>query len=315
MGNFTPFTPYKAPFWAFNGHISTILNALLRKQPPINYKKELFNFKDSDITQLNWLKQESQELIIIIPGMGSEATRNYITNTAYYLFKNNYDVLVPDHRDTSIANKKVKSYHSANYEDLKEIIDSIPETSYKKIHLVGYCLGGSITLNYIYRYPKRINKTITISAPLELKNSSKALEAPNNFLYQRRFVNNLKAKLLEKAKQYPNEISLKAIKDCRTIEDIDNAYTAPVNGFRDADDYYHYGSASNFLDKINTSLLVISSCDDTFIPISEATIKKMNDNKGITPLITKKGGHVAYPNSFMKGIFWHEKQILQFISN
>lgn len=316
MSNNT-FTTYTPPFWAINGHVSTIANAIFRKQPSIEYKTEIFIFNDSDVTRLNWLQNNNEELIIIIPGMGSEATRNYITNTAYHLNNNGYDVLVPDHRDTSTPNTAVKSYHSSNYQDLEEIINSIPENQYSKIHLVGYCLGGSIVLNYLHKAKtkNRVQKSITISAPLELKNACLALEQPNNYVYQRRFVKNLKEKLSKKAIRFPEIISKTEIMLSKTIQDIDNAYTTKVYGFHSTDEYYKYGSAANFINEITSPLLIICSTDDTFIPLSASTIEKIHQNKYITPLITKKGGHVAFPNFSLKGIFWHEEQILNFVSS
>ena len=307
------FSPYKAPFWAVNGHISTIIPTIFRKQPEFDYDKEPFHFTDGDLTQLNWLKKGCKKLVIIIPGMGSNASKNYITNTAHYLHKQHYDILVPDHRGIALPNKLIKTTHSANYEDLSEIIQSDQVQGYQNIYLIGYSLGGSIALNYIKRFPTEVTKTVTISAPIELENASHALEERENFLYQRRFVKNLRTSLLPKTSRFPSQLPLNSLKECQTVKDIDELYTAPINGFRNAEEYYEYGSASNFIDKISSPLLIISAKDDPFIPLGSETVNKMKQNANIHSLLTNKGGHVAYPSYNLRGVFWHEKQVLKFI--
>jgi hypothetical protein len=52
----------------------------------------------------------------------------------------------------------------------------------------------------------------------------------------------------------------------RSFYEFDNASTAPLHGFRDADDYYTRSSSIHFLGSINTPVLCISSEDDPFLP-------------------------------------------------
>ena len=52
----------------------------------------------------------------------------------------------------------------------------------------------------------------------------------------------------------------------KTFRDIDNAATAPIHGFRDADDYYARSSSIHFLGAITTPTLCLSAADDPFLP-------------------------------------------------
>ncbi len=50
--------------------------------------------------------------------------------------------------------------------------------------------------------------------------------------------------------------------DARTIIDFDDIYTAPLNGFVDAADYYARNSAVNWLDRIGVPTLLLSAALD-----------------------------------------------------
>lgn len=304
---------YKSPFWAINGHIETIVSSIFRKKLEVTYQKEIFVFSDSDITQLNWLKNNNSKLVIIIPGLGSNASKNYVQNTAHFFHKNQFDVLIPDHRDCGIPNDLYRSYHSSNYQDLVEIIKQ-NTSQYKELYLIGYSLGGSIAFNYIARNQHTFTKSAIISSPFNLEAGSNALEQTQNFIYQKRFVKNLKEKLFQKSIKYPNKISPQTINACKTIRDIDECYTAPAHGYKTAIEYYTKSSAAQFIPSIKTPILTINAINDSFIPVTKETKSLLDQNKFILNLHPKTGGHVAFPSLFLKGTQWHEKITLNYFN-
>jgi len=304
---------YTKPWWAISSHIETIIPALFRKTVAKDYDKEVFTFSDGDITQLNWFRHSGdskRKLLVIIPGLGSDATRYYIKNSAYYLYQAGYDVLVPDHRGGGIPNKSFKAYHSSNYQDLHEVVST---QTYSNMYLLGYSLGGSIVLNYIYRYPSVFQKAISVCAPFDLFVSSHNLERFTNRLYQNKFVRGLKPFLCQKADEFPDLVTKEAIRKCKTIRDIDELYTAPAHGFDNANDYYQKSSAKYFLSEIKTELLCVNALNDTITPISNDTIQILKENSNIVLNLPLKGGHVGFSTINLKGVFWHEELIIEFL--
>ena len=55
------------------------------------------------------------------------------------------------------------------------------------------------------------------------------------------------------------------MRQLRTFESFDDAVTAPLNGFKDAQDYYARSSSGPFLRSIRTPTLVLHARDDPFM--------------------------------------------------
>ena len=82
----------------------------------------------------------------------------------------------------------------------------------------------------------------------------------------------------------------------RTLYAFDDLVTAPVHGFRDADDYYARSSSLHYLARIRTPTLLLSARDDPFLPA--AVLDEVRDIARINPLLqlefVDRGGHVGF---------------------
>lgn len=306
---------YQAPFWAFNTHLQTIIPALLRKAPQLNYQKEHFYFSDTDFTQLNWIKQNNTKLAVILPGLESNAQREYIRNTADILAKMKFDVLVPDHRSCGEQfNTFFRSYHSGNSNDLKEIIEK-HHKAYQFIVLIGFSLGGNICLKYLgeNKNASNIHQALCISTPLDLDYSSRLLELPKNKIYQTRFVKKLKKRLKTKALQFPELLNLEDLKKAQHIRDIDEIYTSKAHGFKDASHYYEVNSSIRFVSEITVPTTIINAQNDPMIFLREHEISLLQSNPNIQLILEKEGGHVGFPLGFFTTKNYYEKLLPQLI--
>lgn len=308
-------TPYKAPFWACNGHIETISQAMLRPDVKFTFQSEVLELPDGDFIHLNWHCKKNPKLVIIIPGLESNAQQGYVRHLAAVLSREGFDILVPDHRGgNDFPNRLYRSYHSGNSEDLEQIIKSDHVKAYPECYLAGFSLGANIVLKYLgeRKETASVVKGVAISTPFDLALCSDHLEARSNRIYQRRFMRKLKQRLYQKHHDFPQKITTEAIEQCRTIKSIDDLYTAPAHGFANADDYYARCSSKRFLHDITTPSLVISASNDPLIPLEKDVLDKLYNNTAISPIITPKGGHVGYPKSGLRGVNWYEKAIVSF---
>ncbi|PHM58013.1 hydrolase [Xenorhabdus hominickii] len=95
----------------------------------------------------------------------------------------------------------------------------------------------------------------------------------------------------------------------KKLREFDNAITAKIHGFKDADDYYHQCSALPRLPNITIPLLIIHAKDDPFM-----SPEVIPDTTHLPPNIeyqmTEHGGHVGFVGgSLKKPQMWLEQRI------
>src|SRR5690606_32690753 len=113
---------------------------------------------------------------------------------------------------------------------------------YKEVALVGFSMGGNLTLVYLGERGQRVHPTISkavaFSVPCDLGASARQLARPANYIYMRRFMRNLRHKMVQKQALFPDLIDLSGIERMRTFQQFDDRFTAPLHGFSDAENYW-----------------------------------------------------------------------------
>jgi predicted alpha/beta-fold hydrolase len=133
-------------------------------------------------------------------------------------------------------------------------------------------------------------------------------------VYMQNFLISLKKKTRIKLEQFPeNDLQKEAILNSKNFLDFDNYFTAPVNGFKDANDYWQQNSCKQFLEGIKIPSLLVTSSDDPFLSESCIPVKEARNNTYFHLEVTKYGGHVGYNSNFDNGSgFWLERRIIDF---
>ena len=101
----------------------------------------------------------------------------------------------------------------------------------------------------------------------------------------------------------------------RSFRDFDNAGTAPLNGFRDADDYYEKCSTAQFLPYIQVPTLVLRALDDPLFAPDDVPYDLIEANPYLTAGITPQGGHMGFVEG-QPGQFncWAEQEATRFLA-
>ena len=264
-----------------------------------------------------------KKIVIIIHGLEGSSDSNYIKSLAKVLNQYPFDVVAINLRGCSgESNRKLYSYHSGKTDDLHTVINYVASHySYDHIDLVGFSLGGNMILKYlgeqVYSIHPKIHAAVTVSAPCDLQGSSAQLSKFWNNIYMRRFLVSLKSKLAIKEKQFPNSfIDIERINKARNFFDMDNLYTAPAHGFKNAFDYWKKNSSKQFIPTIKTPTLLITSNDDPFLSKSCIPAKEAKININFSLEITNYGGHVGFNSSFLNGRnHWLENRIIDFLND
>lgn len=301
----------------FSRHLETIYPALLRRVEDVAFERERIVTDDQDFLDLDWLKKGNDQLVIISHGLEGNSRRAYITGMARAMSSNNFDVLAWNFRGCSDdMNHQLRFYHSGATDDLQFVIRHAVAAGYRDISLIGFSLGGNLTLKYLGEAApdETVKRAVAFSVPLDLYNSCLKISQPTNVVYSRRFLKNLKLKVKRKATQMSG-LDVEGIDNIRTLVDFDNRYTAPLHGFRDALDYYHRCSAIYYLKGISIPTLIVNAQNDPFLSDTCYPVGITKENPMVHFEAPSHGGHVGFAQFNKNGLYWSEERALAFLKS
>lgn len=306
---------FRPPAFLRNGHVQTILPVLLPRRIAVRFGRERLELDDGDFLDLDWQRAGAARLAILSHGLEGNSRQDYILGTARVLAAAGWDVLAWNFRGCSgEPNRLLRSYHSGETGDLAAVIRHAAG-SYARIALVGYSLGGNMTLKYLGEAPPHpaVCAAVAISAPIDFASCARALdERRSNRLYLHRFLTTLVAKIEAKARTFP-ELDVRGARRLRSFREFDGRFTAPLHGFRDADDYWTRASARPLLPRITVPTLLLNPRNDPFLappcyPEPEAVASAHFFLE--TP---DSGGHVGFLD-FANGLErWSERRVAEFL--
>jgi len=308
---------YSRPGILFTNHLETVYPALLRKVKGVDYQRERIFTPDNDFLDLDWLMQESSRLVIISHGLEGNTQRAYIKGMARAFFNDGFDVLTWNYRGCSEEmNRQLRFYHSGATDDLDTVVShEIRKKKYRSLSLIGFSLGGNLTLKYLgekgSKLDQHIKKTVTLSVPLDLHAS--CLTISQYYLYSQRFIKSLKQKVIDKSKVKP-ELDIKGINKIKTLVEFDDVYTAPLHQFGNALEYYERCSSIHFVDKITIPTLIVNAKNDPFLSSAIHRHPALKSNAMVQFEQPDHGGHVGFTLFNQNGLYWSELRALDFIN-
>ncbi|MEQ8239911.1 MAG: alpha/beta fold hydrolase, partial [Cyclobacteriaceae bacterium] len=141
---------YQRPKVLFNGHIETIYPALFRKVTlPTLPVRERITTVDDDFLDIDWYRNGKNKVVILQHGLEGSSDRPYILGMARAFLLQSFDVCAWNFRGCSGEVNKAKIfYHSGATYDLENVVNHASK-EYDQIFLVGFSLGGNLTLKYL----------------------------------------------------------------------------------------------------------------------------------------------------------------------
>lgn len=310
--------PFIPPRYQFNGHIQTIFPSLFRKVNELKYERERIDTPDGDFLDLDWVRnQPSEKLIIVSHGLEGDASRAYVKGLIKAFTDRGFHGLGWNFRGCSgEMNRKERFYHSGATDDLALVIaHALKSGAYKELYLAGFSLGGNLTLKYLGEpgrdRPAELRKAVTFSVPLDLSASCKKIGERSNYIYSKRFLTHLSKKIRTKAAQMPESFDTSPLKTINTLKQFDDEYTAPLHGFKDAEEYYARCSALQFLADIKVPTLILSAKNDPFLSPECFPEKEFKNHPFVTFEAPEQGGHVGFAQA--DGSYYSEERAVAFI--
>lgn len=307
---------FRPPAYLRNGHLQTILPVLLPRRFALRIERERLELADGDFLDLDWHRAGAPRVAILSHGLEGNSRNDYILGTARALLATGWDVLAWNFRGCSgEPNRLLRFYHSGATEDLAAVA-AHAAARYERLALVGFSLGGNMTLKYLGEAPPHpaVCAAAAISAPIDLASCARELDERRiNRVYLRRFLTTLAAKVAAKARRFP-ELDARDARRLASFREFDGRFTAPIHGFRDAEDYWTRSSARQFLPRIAVPTLLLNPRNDPFLgpacyPEAEAAA-----SAHVFLEMPDSGGHVGFLDLSNGLERWSERRVAEFLA-
>ncbi|TCJ12337.1 alpha/beta fold hydrolase [Parasulfuritortus cantonensis] len=295
----TAMPPYRAPAWLPGGDLQTIW-AVAVPRPPVAYRRERWELPDGDFIDLDWLDGPAgAPLVVLFHGLEGSSDSHYARFLMAALAGRGWRGVVAHFRGCSgEVNRLARAYHSGDSAEIERILTRLhADAAGAPLHAVGVSLGGNALLKWLGERgadaARWLGRAAAVSAPLDLPAAGATLDRGFGRVYGLRFLGTLKEKARAKLGRHPLPYDRAALARVNTLHAFDSVVTAPLHGFRDADDYWTRCASKPYLKGIGLPTLVLNARNDPFMPAAS-----LPGADAVAACVTldfpDQGGHVGF---------------------
>ena len=318
--------PFRPPAWLRGGHLQTVAGKFLRPKGSVPLEPLRVPTPDGDFLDLEVGPEPTpaSPIVVLLHGLEGSTRRRYMRQAMTALLASGIRPIGLNFRSCSgVPNLRARSYHSGETGDLGYVLETLGRRfPGRAFGALGFSLGGNVLLRYLGEVAAsgstRLAAAAAISVPYDLAAGARMLENGGmGRLYTRYFLRSLQAKARTKAALLRGVVDMARIRAARTLREFDEAATAPLHGFRDADDYYRQASSKSILDRVRVPTLLIHALDDPFLPADAVPVAAMEENPWILGSLTGHGGHVGFIRAGAPPwppAFWAEAEAVRYLS-
>ncbi len=317
---------FRPAWWLPGPHAQTLGARILRTRRGVSFRRERVELPDGDFLDLDWPSVDGcpdapdpAPLVVVLHGLEGSARSTYAIEAYRALGRVRLAAVGLNFRSCSgELNRLPRLYHSGDTGDLAYVLGLLrrrfPE---RRIGALGYSLGGNVLLKFLGESSDGVpSAAAAVSVPYDLGAGADHIERGFGRLYRRYLVRRLQRKVRAKALALRGRVDVVRVLAARTFRAFDGTATAPLHGFRDAEEYYARSSSWRSLAKIRVPTLLVHALDDPFVPDSavpsEATIAS---NGCLRSAVAARGGHVGFvAGSPWAPMFWAERRAARFLA-
>ena len=309
-----------------NEHVQSILGSRLRPTRDLQFRRERLttpddDFVDIDIPYVPGVQfTASAPVVLVLHGLEGNARRGYMCETYRQLAYRGIRAVGLNFRTCSgEMNRQPHMYHGGKTDDvilvLKWLDTHFPTAAQG---IVGFSLGANITLKYLGEtavLPPRLIAAVAISPPFDMAVSGRTLDTTARF-YGRLLLSSIKRKAKARAAVLQHKIDLTAVRAAKSFYQLDTVCTAPLYGFKNANDYYTQVSSQQFLPTIHKPTLILRALDDPFFIDETIPYNLLSQNPNLHSCFTAHGGHLGFIEGKLPGTltWWAERQAARFLA-
>jgi uncharacterized protein len=305
---------YAAPWWLPGGNLQTIWAALRSRRflgPQPVFRRERWTTPDDDFVDVDWLitgdaAPLQPPLLVVFHGLEGSSASHYAEALADAARERGWACAIPHFRGCSgELNLAPRAYHSGDFAEIDWILRRFAGQHNGPVIAVGISLGGNALMRWAGEVGAEARQVVagiaSVCSPLDLTASGWAIgRGFNRQVYTRMFLKTMVPKALQKLEQHPGLFDRERLLAARDLYAFDDVFTAPVHGFKSADDYWLRASAKPHLHRIAVPALALNALNDPFVPA--ASLPQAADaGSHVTLWQPAQGGHVGFPSSPFPG--------------
>lgn len=292
---------FEAPWWLGNRHAQTVFPStrLCKVQSPI-YRRERIELPDGDFVEADWVgdyKDMGRPILVLLHGLEGSSESSYARMMMNAALEAGWAGIVLHFRGCGgSSNRLPRRYHAGDTGDVDFFVRRLRERFPGRTILgIGYSLGGNVLMKYLGETgpTEMFDAAIAVSVPYDLHNSAEALALNGSRIYQRFLLGNMRRSMAAKYTPELSPFNWQRAMKAQTFYEFDGIVTAPLHGFRDADDYYNHSSSGQYLRGIQIPTLLLGAYDDPFMtraayPTTDVLPKNVQNH------FSENGGHVGF---------------------
>lgn len=314
---------FKPAWWLSNRHAQTIYPTLFRRVRQLSPQRERIEFPDGDFADCDWvggIDAATRPVVIVLHGLEGSIRSSYAAGLIAAIQRRGWRGGLLHFRGCSgEPNRLASSYHSGFIDDLDFLVRRLRhEEPYTPIAIVGFSLGGSVLLNWLGDHnsaTSTINAAVGVSVPFDLALAAETVANKTSWIYNNYLLRSMRANTARKFASIPSPIRMPHLRSLKTFRQFDNAITAPLNGFANADEYYRRCSSRQFVAQVDTIPTLLIHSDDDPVTGSGAIPTANELGSSVALELTRGGGHVGFVSGCnpMRPTYWLDTRIPAFL--
>jgi len=298
-----------------DANAQTVFGSVARLAPKPRVVRERRRTPDGDFIDVDVLEgRPGAPTVLLLHGLEGSSDSGYIRTMLQGLAARGWGAAALNFRGCSgQPNLQAASYSSGDYRDALEVARALPHPK----AAAGFSLGGSVLLNMLAQRGAEaaLDAAVAVSVPFDLSACADFIDSGEPFagIYRSRFLATLKPKAVGVARRFAGAVDEARVHAAQTLRAHDDAVTAPLFGFTDAEDYYRRCSTGPQLGAITTPTLLVSAEDDPLAPAAHLPAEAAA-GEVLHVLRTRFGGHVGFvEGSVLRPGFYAERMALAWL--
>lgn len=299
----------------------------MRSQRGLTFHRERVELPDGDFVDLDFTCNPAdlgdRPLVLLLHGLEGSARSKYALQMYRALGARSIAAVGLNFRSCSgELNRLPRLYHSGDTADLEFILKRLARRfAVQPRGVVGFSLGGNALLKFLGESGAGAQRCVAaaavVSVPFDLSAGADHLVRPAGRMYSTLLLRKLQRKVRAKRHLMPAGVDVDRALAATTFRDFDDAATAPLHDFEDAEDYYRQSSSGKFVSQIKIPTLMLHAADDPFVPAGCIPVSAARDNPYVVAAFTRQGGHVGFVerSSPWKPAFWAEQEVARYMSD
>ncbi len=287
-------------YWTLRGHLASRLRPT--KMAPSQAWFCQVDDPDVGRIRLTGRLQEqpaARALLVVVHGLGGSSQSPYTYRAAAAAEQAGLSCLRLNLRGADMRGEDL--FHAGLTSDLRAALAAPELARYERIHILGYSLGGSVSLCYAASEPdSRLRSVAAVCSPLDLDAGAAAFDSARFSVYRRHVLSGLKQMYSALWAKNPERAPapLSEVRKIDRIRDWDEAVVAPRHHFDSAAHYYRRASAGPALGKIQIPTLVLHTRRDPMVPLDTVVQYSRSACAPVCVVEEEAGGHVGFSADF-----------------